>query len=141
MTDTSNLINQRIFSKTCSTLNEQGQYSFYHEEKISFLSTSVLDLHSKKVVVGYFFSSSMMTELVLKSFDNAHFSQKPLVASSLHTDLGLQYTSSEFKFIFSKTTLLSNPLVNKAVRMIMPVLNPFKWKQSQSRAISRLSNS
>ncbi len=56
---------------------------------------SVLDLHSKEIV-GYSFSRSMATELVIKAFDNAHSSQKPSEGLVLHTNLGSQNTSSEF---------------------------------------------
>lgn len=38
----------------------------------------------------------MTTELVIKAFNNAHLSQKPSEGLVLHTDLGSQYTSSEF---------------------------------------------
>jgi transposase InsO family protein len=56
---------------------------------------SVLDLHSKKIV-GYSFSRSMTSELVIEALQNACFSQKPQKGLILHTDLGSQYTSSEF---------------------------------------------
>ncbi|WP_124050840.1 IS3 family transposase [Priestia endophytica] len=56
---------------------------------------SVLDLHSKKIV-GYSFSRYMTSELVIEALQNACFSQKPRKGLILHTDLGSQYTSSEF---------------------------------------------
>ncbi|UAT29134.1 IS3 family transposase [Bacillus badius] len=56
---------------------------------------SVLDLHSKKIV-GYSFSRSMTSDLVIEALQNACFSQKPRKGLILHTDLGSQYTSSEF---------------------------------------------
>lgn len=56
---------------------------------------SVLDLHSKKIV-GYSFSRSMTSELVIEAFQNAYTNQKPRKGLLLHTDLGSQYTSSEF---------------------------------------------
>ncbi|UPO90010.1 IS3 family transposase [Niallia sp. Man26] len=56
---------------------------------------SVLDLHSKKIV-GYSFSRFMTSELVIEALQNACFSQKPRKGLILHTDLGSQYTSSEF---------------------------------------------
>ncbi|WP_454871082.1 IS3 family transposase [Priestia megaterium] len=56
---------------------------------------SVLDLHSKKIV-GYSFSRSMTSELVIEALQNAYTAQKPGKGLILHTDLGSQYTSSEF---------------------------------------------
>jgi putative transposase len=56
---------------------------------------SVLDLHSKKIV-GYSFSRSMTSELVIEALRNAYTAQKPGKGLLLHTDLGSQYTSSEF---------------------------------------------
>jgi putative transposase len=56
---------------------------------------SVLDLHSKKIV-GYSFSRSMTTTLVLQALDNAVSVQQPKPGLILHTDLGSQYTSEEF---------------------------------------------
>ncbi len=56
---------------------------------------SVLDLHSKKIV-GYSFSRSMTTNLVIKAVENAYHTQKPAKGLLLHSDLGSQYTSCEF---------------------------------------------
>lgn len=56
---------------------------------------SVLDLHSKKVV-GYSFSRTMTTDLVIKALENAYETQAPEEGLILHTDLGSQYTSQEF---------------------------------------------
>ena len=49
---------------------------------------SVLNLHSKKIV-GYSFSRTMMTDLVIQALDNAN----PAEGLIVHTDLGSQYTS------------------------------------------------
>lgn len=57
---------------------------------------SVMDLHSKKII-GYSFSRTMTTDLVIKAFNNAYETQKPEIALILHTDLGSQYTSDEFE--------------------------------------------
>nr|BAA01402.2 hypothetical transposase [Geobacillus stearothermophilus] len=63
---------------------------------------SVLDLHSKKVV-GYSFSRTITTDLVIKALENAYETQAPEEGLILHTDLGSQYTSEEFaKFVQSK---------------------------------------
>ncbi|MCQ6274874.1 IS3 family transposase [Bacillus sp. V3B] len=55
----------------------------------------VLDLHSKKIV-GYSFSRTMTTDLVIKALDNAYQTQQPSKGLTIHTDLGSQYTSEEF---------------------------------------------
>lgn len=57
---------------------------------------SVLDLHTKKIV-GYSFSRSMTTELVLQALHNAVTTQDPEPGLILHTDLGTQYTSEAFE--------------------------------------------
>jgi putative transposase len=54
-----------------------------------------MDLHAKKIV-GYSFSRSMTTDLVMKALGNAYSIQKPAKGLLLHTDLGSQYTSYEF---------------------------------------------
>lgn len=56
---------------------------------------SVLDLHSKKVV-GYSFSKTMTTDLVIHALKNAYETQAPKKGVILHTDLGSQYTSEDF---------------------------------------------
>ncbi len=56
---------------------------------------SALDLHSKKIV-GYSFSRSMTSELVIEALQNAYTAQKRGKGLILHTDLGSQYTSREF---------------------------------------------
>jgi putative transposase len=57
---------------------------------------SVLDLYTKKIV-GYSFSKSMTTELVLQALANAVDGQQPGEGLILHTDLGSQYTSEDFE--------------------------------------------
>src|SRR5699024_1077582 len=57
--------------------------------------TSVMDLHTKKIV-GYSFSRTMTTELIIKALENAYHTQKPDDALIFHSDLGTQYTSNEF---------------------------------------------
>jgi|GraSoiStandDraft_59_1057299.scaffolds.fasta_scaffold163801_2 putative transposase len=57
---------------------------------------SVLDLHTKKII-GYSFSTSMTTELVLNALANAIDVQQPAEGLILHTDLGSQYTSDDFE--------------------------------------------
>jgi putative transposase len=56
---------------------------------------SVMDLHTKKII-GYAFSRSMTTDLVLKALDNAYITQQPNDGVVFHSDLGSQYTSEDF---------------------------------------------
>jgi len=65
---------------------------------------SVLDLHTKKVV-GYSFSTSMTTELVLQALTNAIDVQRPKEGLILHTDLGSQYTSEEFQLALNEAKI------------------------------------
>lgn len=61
---------------TTQTINEKwvADITYIHTLKDGwFYLASVLDLHSKKKV-GYAFSRSMTTELVIKAFNNAHLS-------------------------------------------------------------------
>lgn len=84
------------FSTT--TLNEKwvADITYIHTIKDGWCYlASVLDLHSKKVV-GYSFSRSMTTELVLQALHNAVSTQKPSPGLIIHTDLGTQYTSEVF---------------------------------------------
>ncbi len=57
---------------------------------------SVLDLHTKKIV-GYSFSKSMTTDLVLQALANAIDVQQPEKGLILHADLGSQYTREDFE--------------------------------------------
>ncbi|WP_277214297.1 DDE-type integrase/transposase/recombinase, partial [Isoptericola croceus] len=56
---------------------------------------SVMDLHTKKII-GYCFSRSMATDIVLKALENAYTTQQPKDGVVFHSDLGSQYTSDEF---------------------------------------------
>lgn len=57
---------------------------------------SVLDLHTKKII-GYKFSRTMTTDLVLDALDHAVLYQQPGKGVIVHTDLGTQYTSEAFQ--------------------------------------------
>src|SRR5690625_4991399 len=56
---------------------------------------SVMDLHTKKIV-GYSFSRTMKTELIIQALEKAYYTQKPGEGLICHSDLGTQYTSDEF---------------------------------------------
>ena len=57
---------------------------------------SVQDLHTKKIV-GYKFGRRMTVDLVLDALKNAVLVQQPTPGLILHTDLGTQYTSEDFR--------------------------------------------
>lgn len=80
---------------------------------------SILDLHTKKIV-GYSYSKTMDTSLVLKALDNAIVSQKPGKGLIIHSDRGSQYTSKEYRDAVNQRD--SNyPIVQRVVHMTMPV--------------------
>ncbi|MGM7683796.1 IS3 family transposase [Cytobacillus sp. Hm23] len=90
-----NVLNQD-FSTT--TINEKwvGDITYIHTLKDGWCYlASVMDLHSRKIV-GYSFSRSMTTNLVIKALEHAITTQDPGEGLILHTDLGSQYTSEEF---------------------------------------------
>ncbi|SDW57767.1 transcriptional regulator, HxlR family [Marininema mesophilum] len=55
---------------------------------------SVMDLHSKKII-GYSFSRTMTTALVMRAVQHALHDQSKSPGLILHSDLGSQYTSEE----------------------------------------------
>lgn len=82
-----------------TTINEKwvADITYIHTLKNGWCYlASVLDLHTKKIV-GYSFSKSMTTELVLQALTNAIDVQQPDDGLILHTDLGSQYTSEDFE--------------------------------------------
>lgn len=84
---------------------------------------SVLDLHTKKIV-GYSFSKSMTTGLVLQALANAIDVQQPHEGLILYTDLGSQYTSEGFETAL-KEAKIQQSFSRKGVRMITLASNPF----------------
>lgn len=83
---------------TTTTINEKwaADITYIHTLRNGWCYlASVLDLHTRKIV-GYSFSTSMTTELVLHALANAIEVQQPEEGLILHTDLGSQYTSEEF---------------------------------------------
>ncbi|KKB33187.1 Mobile element protein [Bacillus thermotolerans] len=84
---------------TTTTMNEKwvADITYIHTLRDGWCYlASVLDLHSKKIV-GYSFSRSMTTDLVLQALHNAVTTQNPEPGLILHTDLGTQYTSEAFE--------------------------------------------
>src|SRR5690625_2926920 len=118
-----NVLNQDF---TTTTINEKwvADITYVHTLRDGWCYlASVLDLHTKKVV-GYKFSRSMTTEIVLEALQNAIQDQKPDPGLIVHTDLGTQYTSEAFQKLLKNMKWFRH-LVEKDVHMITLVLNLF----------------
>lgn len=93
---------ERNFSTT--TINEKwvGDITYIHTLRDGWCYlASVMDLHNKKIV-GYSFSRSMTTDLIIKALENAYHAQRPGEGLIFHSDLGTQYTSTDFAEITKK---------------------------------------
>src|SRR5699024_7340052 len=93
---------ERDFST--ETINEKwvGDITYIHtlRDGWSYLA-SVMDLHTKKIV-GYSFSRTMTTDLFIRALENAYQAQKPDEGLIFHSDLGTQYTSTDFAKVIKK---------------------------------------
>ena len=107
-----NVLN-RNFSTT--TINQKWvtdmTYIYTIKDGWCYLS-SVMDLFSKKII-GYSFSRNMTTELALQAVRNAVKSQCPSGPVILHSDLGSQYTSSEFKKYITESKIFIHSFSGK----------------------------
>ncbi|WP_093754565.1 IS3 family transposase [Tepidimicrobium xylanilyticum] len=91
-----NLLNRDF---TTTKINEKwvADITYIHTQKDGWTYlASILDLHTQKIV-GYSFSKTMDTSLVLKALDNAITTQKPTKGLIIHSDRGSQYTSKEYR--------------------------------------------
>lgn len=73
---------------------------------------SVMDLYSRKIV-GYAMSKTIDTQLALQAVKNAIKLQRPDSHLILHSDLGCQYTSSDFKEYISSTKIITHSFSSK----------------------------
>lgn len=93
---------------TTKTINEKwvADITYIHTLRNGWCYlASVLDLHTKKVV-GYKFSRTMTTEIVLEALKNAINDQQPDPGLIVHTDLGTQYTSEAFQELLKKHKMI-----------------------------------
>ncbi|HLV42751.1 MAG TPA: IS3 family transposase [Brumimicrobium sp.] len=93
---------------TTTTINEKwvADITYIHTLRDGWCYlASVLDLHTKKVV-GYKFSRTMTTEIVLEALQNAIEDQQPGPGLIVHTDLGTQYTSEAFQELLKKYDMI-----------------------------------
>ena len=101
MEERENLLKQD-FSTTTINKKWVADITYIHVSREGWCYlTSVLDLHSKKVI-GYSFSRNMTTDIVVEALENAYSTQRPSNELILHTDLGLQYTSQEFQNLLAE---------------------------------------
>ena len=91
-----NVLNQDFKTEA---INEKwvGDITYIHtvQDGWCYLA-SVQDLHTKKIV-GYKFGRRMTVDLVLDALENAVQAQQPAPGLILHTDLGTQSTSEDFR--------------------------------------------
>ena len=91
-----NLLN-RDFSTTKINEKWAADITYIHSIKDGWTYlASILDLHTQKIV-GYSYSKTMDTSIVLKALDNAIAIQKPDKVLIIHSDRGSQYTSNEYR--------------------------------------------
>lgn len=96
-----NLIN-RDFSTTNINQKWVTDFTYIHTIKDGWCYlASVMDLYSRKIV-GHAMSKSIDAQLAIKALENAYMIQRPASSLILHSDLGSQYTSLEFKKYISK---------------------------------------
>lgn len=71
--------------------------------------TSVLDLHSKKIV-GYSFGKNMTNDLVIAALKNAYYLQNIGKDNKIifHSDLGSQYTSNYMKNLCNEFNIIQS---------------------------------
>ena len=82
---------------------------------ITYLSTTegwlylavVLDVFSRRVI-GWAFSSSLESNLVVSAFDMACQSRKPSDGLVFHSDQGVQYASAEFRAALSRLEVVQS---------------------------------
>lgn len=91
-----NLLN-RDFSTTKINEKWAADITYIHSLRDGWTYlASILDLHTQKIV-GYSFSKTMDTSIVLKALDNAIATQRPDKGLIIHSDRGSQYTSNEYR--------------------------------------------
>ena len=73
---------------------------------------SVMDLHTRKII-GHSMSKYMDTALALQAVKNALELQRPTSNLILHSDLGTQYTSLEFKEYILNTKIITHSFSGK----------------------------
>lgn len=68
---------------------------------------SVMDLYTRKII-GYSFSKTMDSSVAIAALDNAYNLQQPVGSVIFHSDLGVQYTSTDFLNTLKKYKMKSS---------------------------------
>lgn len=80
-----------------------------------------MDLYSKKIV-GHAMSKNIDTQLAISTVENEYMTQRPTDTLVLHSDLGSQYESLEFREYISKLGIIhsfrgkGNPYDNEYIK-------------------------
>ena len=83
---------------TATKINEKwvGDITYIYTLKDGWCYlASVMDLYSRKII-GYSFSKTIDSSVAIAALDNAYRLQQPVGSVIFHSDLGVQYTSTEF---------------------------------------------
>lgn len=72
-----------------------GYYLHTHNKRWLVLF-SISHGFTYKKIIGYAFDKNMTTDLIIRALDNALIVQKPDDGLIFHSNLGSQYTSSDF---------------------------------------------
>lgn len=112
-----NLLSQD-FSTTSINQNWAADITYISTEKDGWTYlASVIDLYSKKII-GYTYGKQMTTEIVMSALNSAIQTQQPTDGLIIQTDLGSQYTSSDFE-----KALRENKMTHSYSRKGMPYDN------------------
>ena len=71
-----------------------------------------MDLHSKKII-GYSFLRTIDSNLTISTIRNALTLQRPTEQLVLYSNLGSQYTSSDFQKYISETKIITHSFSSK----------------------------
>ena len=105
-TPVKNNILKRDFSTTSINQKWVTDITYIHTIKDGWCYlASVMDLYSRKII-GYAMSKSIDTALSVQAVKNALKLQNPSKPLIIHSDLGCQYTSSEFEEYIKSTKML-----------------------------------
>ncbi len=111
-----------INQKWCADIT----YVYTIKDGWTYLAT-VMDLYSRKII-GYAYETSMTTDLVIKSLENACLNVKSTKGIILHSDLGTQYTSQQFQELLLKKGIIhsfsrkGNPYDNACIESFHSIL-------------------
>ena len=84
------------------------RYYLYSRSRRRLVLFSISDGFTFKKIIGYHFSKQMTTDIIVQALKNAYISQRPKDEVILHTDLGSQYTSKDFKDLISDLNIVQS---------------------------------